>query len=297
MTGLAVSEAIERFAPRSVSPEVSAFARHVTTAAQPTSAPRAKALLFAAMKLGTFAHLVGLELEPAVVLAPSVIERFAASAHAGSPPTARTLRTNLRALAKAVLPAHAEPVALPRERAKAPYSAAELAAYLALADAQPTALRRARANALIGLGAGAGLIGGELRHVCGSDVVCRSGGVLVVVQGRRARSVPVLIPFHDRLLGAAGFFGVRHLVAGPNPESHNVTNPLVRSLSEGTDLPRLETARLRSSYLSALAEHIGLRAFMDAAGIVSSQRLGDLVAALDAPSEPDAVACLGAARP
>ena len=42
----------------------------------------------------------------------------------------------------------------------------------------------------------------------------------------------------------------------------------------GIPIERLETARLRSSYLVTMAGHIGLAAFMDAAGITCSQRLG-----------------------
>ena len=57
------------------------------------------------------------------------------------------------------------------------------------------------------------------------------------------------------------------LVSGTNPQAHNVTNPLLRALSGGVDLPRLETPRLRSSYLVAMAETIGLAAFMEAAGV------------------------------
>jgi hypothetical protein len=61
----------------------------------------------------------------------------------------RTLRTNLRFLARAVVP-HLDPAdaPLPRQRAKAPYSAAEIAGYLALARAQPTPGRRRRRNSL-----------------------------------------------------------------------------------------------------------------------------------------------------
>ena len=127
------------------------------------------------------------------------------------------------------------------------------------------------------------------------DVVSRSGGVLVLVTGRRPRAVPVLSDYHDRLLAAASFFGPRYLVCGHNPDSHNVTNPLIRSLSGGLDLPRLSPARLRSSYLVAMAEAIGLRAFMDAAGITCSKRLGDLVSHLEATPEETAVGLLGAA--
>jgi len=126
--------------------------------------------------------------------------------------------------------------------------------------------------------------------------VARSGGVLVCVGGRRPRAVPVLAPYQQRLLDAAGFFGEATLVSGRNPDSHNVTNPIIRSLSGGADLVRLEPGRLRSTWLVAAAEAIGLRAFMDAAGVSCTQRLGDLVAHLDAPGEADAVALLGAAR-
>jgi len=300
MTGApasAVAETIERFCPQSLSPAVARFAKEMVAGAAAQSPARAKAFLFAASKLGTFAEAVGLELSADVLLHPSVIERCCGpEASAMSAPTRRTVRSNLRSLARILGPAGPAAAALPRERAKVPYSAGEVAAFLALADAQPTALRRARANALVCLGAGAGLVGGELRRVRGHDVVCRSGGVLVRVGGRRPRAVPVLGPYHDRLLGAARFFGEATLVSGRNPDTHNVTNPIIRSLSGGAELVRLEPGRLRSTWLVAVAEAIGLRAFMDAAGIRCSQRLGDLVVQLDVPAEADAVARLGGRR-
>jgi hypothetical protein len=92
----------------------------------------------------------------------------------------RTLRTNLRFIGRRVVP-HLYPadLPLPRGRAKAPYSPAEVSGFLALADAQPTVERRARAAGLVCLGAGAGLIRGDLRDARGTDVACRSGGVVV----------------------------------------------------------------------------------------------------------------------
>jgi hypothetical protein len=45
-----------------------------------------------------------------------------------------------------------------------------------------------------------------------------------------------------------------------------------------------------------VAERIGLRAFMDAAGITCSQRLGDLVAALEVPDDARAVAVISGTR-
>ena len=60
-------------------------------------------------------------------------------------------------------------------------------------------------------------------------------------------------------------------------------------------MPRLELARLRSSWLCELAGRMGLGAFMAAAGVDCSQRLGDIVAGLPALAEAEAVGLLGGA--
>src|SRR5216683_2001757 len=146
----------------------------------------------------------GLDPVPEVLLHPSVTERFTRAAPGLSGVARRTLRTNLRFIGRRVVPQfYPADVPLPRERAKTPYSPAEIAGYLALADAQPTAARRMRAAGLVALGAGAGLIRGDLREVRGSDVAGRSGGVVVTVRGARPRTVPVLARYQGPLLAAA----------------------------------------------------------------------------------------------
>jgi|SRR5579875_417813 len=291
-----VTATIERFTPRGVPHEAAVFARVVVGLAAPATKARAKALLFAASRLGAFGISVGLEARGEVLLASSVIERFIlVGTVAMSGPTRRTLRTNLRHVAARVAPGPV-PSRLPRERAKEPYSGAQIAAYLRLADTQPTVSRRMRAAGLICLGAGAGLTGADLRGVRGSDVVLRSGGLVVEVTGTRARAVPVRAAYHDRLVGVAAFFGEGLMVGGADPARRNVTSALIASLAGGVDLPRLDVGRLRSTWLAAVAEGIGLRAFMDAAGISCSQRLGDVVAALPAGDEAAAVTLLGGAR-
>ena len=55
MTSAEVALVIARWQPASLGTEVADFAKKVVTTAAPTSAVRAKALLFAAGKLGTFA--------------------------------------------------------------------------------------------------------------------------------------------------------------------------------------------------------------------------------------------------
>jgi len=289
-----VAAYIGRWQPSSVPAEAAAFARHVVTAAGPHGRDRAKNLLWAAGRLAGWAIPLGLEPAPQVLLHPSVTGRFTAHSPGLSGPARRTLRTNLRFLARAVVP-HLDPAdaPLPRERARAPYTPAQISGFLALADAQPTAARRARAAGLVCLGAGAGLIRSDLRAVRGTDVCARSGGVIVQVHGRRPRVVPVLARYHDRLLAAAAFAGEHLVTGGADPGRHNITNPLTRSLAGGSGLPRLDTSRLRSTWLAEVAGLLGLATFLHAAGITCSQRLGDITAGLDPGGEADAVALLG----
>ena len=283
--------------PPSVPPRAAAFARAVVAQAGPPGRERAKNLLWAAGKLAGYGTGLGLEAVPEVLLHPSVIERFATCAPGLSGVTRRTLRTNLRFLARAVVPAlDPADAPLPRERARAPYSRAEIAGYLALAGAQPTPARRMRAAGLICLGAGSGVIRSDLRAVRGTDVACRSGGVIVEVRGPRPRVVPVLARYHGPLLASAAFAGTGLVTGGTDPGRRNVTTPLITSLAGGTGLPRLDTSRLRATWLADCAQLLGLATFMHAAGISCSQRLGDIIATLHPGDEAEAVALLGGQR-
>ena len=145
-------------------------------------------------------------------------------------------------------------------------------------------------------GAGAGLIRAGLRAVRGADVICRSGGVIVAVRGARPRAVPVLARCHHRLLAAARFAGTTPVCGGADPGRRNITTPLTRSLSGGTGLPRLDTSRLRATWLAEVAGLPGLATFMHAAGITCSQRPGGLPAALDPADQASAVALPGGTR-
>jgi integrase len=153
-----------------------------------------------------------------------------------------------------------------------------------------------RAAGLVCLGAGAGLIRADLRAVRGSDIICRSGGVIVTVNGSRPRAVPVLARYHEPLLASAAFAGTGLVAGGHDPARRNVTTPLIRALAGGTGLPRLDTSRLRATWLADCAQLLGLATFMHAAGITCSQRLGDLLATLPPGSEAEAIALLGGKR-
>jgi integrase len=289
---------IARCRPGGVSEPAAAAVRELVAAATPATPARAKALLFAAGRLVGFCERIGVELEPSVLLSPAMIERFILEGcRTVSPATRRTLRSNLRALSRA-RERYPEPIpmALPRERAKQPYSEAQIAGYLRLAGAQSSEAKRMRCQALICLGAGAGIIASELRHLRGRDVIARDDGVLVRVSGARARSVPVRAGYQQPLLQAARFAAQRLIVGGREPGRRNISDTLCAALSSDPALPRLEPGRLRCSWLVASAEQIGLHAFLQAAGVRCSQRLADLAAELPAVSEAELIAQLGGSQ-
>lgn len=291
------AEAIAAWRPLAHSAQVADFARAAARRSGPESPARAKAFLFAASRLGAFAESVGLELDVESLFQEHLIERLcAASAGTFSAATLRTLRCNLRTMARLIergpLPA---PARLPRERAKAPYPRSEIEGFLHLAGALSTPARQWGASALICLGAGAGLVGAELRGVRGSDVIERSGGLVVEVGGARARAVPVIADYRHRLAAAARFAGDELIIGGQKRERRNLSEELCRALSGDPGLGRLEVGRLRSTWLSECAEAIGLGAFMTAAGVRCSQRLGDIAASLPALAEPATVRLLGGA--
>src|SRR5262249_55787745 len=187
-----------------------------------------------------YAVPLGLDPVPEVLLHPSVIERFARCAPGLSPVARRTLRTNLRFIARRVVPQLAPAdVPLPPARAKKPSRAAESAGDLALAgsravaDAQCGGARRMRAAGLVCLGAGAGLIRADLRAVHGTDVIVRSGGVVVTVRGARPRAVPVLSRYHTRLLAAAAFAGAGLICGGARSRPPDPTPPPTPPLARG----------------------------------------------------------------
>lgn len=289
--------AVAAWQPRALPDAVACFARQVVGGVSPLSAVRARALLWACSRLAGWGLGVGLEPRPEVLLHPSVIERFVVIGLASAPETRRrTVRTNLRFVARRTVPAlwPPEPLALARSRAKRPYSPAEIDSLLALAGAQPTEARRHRLGALIATGAGAGLSGADLRHVRGADVRRRHGGVVVIVGAPSPRVAPVLSAYHDGLLAAALFAADGYLIGGRSAARRNVTNRLIASVAGGTDLARIDLGRLRASWLAACATALGLPALFAAAGITHSQHIGDIVAMLPIPTEAESVRLLGA---
>jgi hypothetical protein len=298
MSDAGVLAYIASWAPEGAPPEAGAFARAAVAAAGPASAARAEPLLWAAGRLAAFGMELGLDPVPEVLLHPSVIDRFTREARGLKAGGRSTARSSLRFIAARVVPRLCPPrdVVLTRDPPPGRHSPGEIAGFLALADAQGTRERRARLAGLVCLAAGAGLGGGELAGVRGTDVQRRSGGVLADVRGPRARAVPVLAPYQGRLLAAAAFAG-EGPVLGAGRAPGEIVHRLLRNLDGGGGLPALDVSRLRAAWKSDCAARLGLAVFLRAAGAAGSLRLADLAAGLDPGTEEDAVALLGARSP
>lgn len=298
--GCGVEAVITAWAGVGVGEAAVAFARQAVAAARPAGPARARSLLWACSRLAAWGAGVGLEAAPGVLLHPSVTERFVSVGMAGASESARrTARANLRFVARRAAPGLAhppEPLALARTRAKPPYAPAEVEAFFALAAAQPTEARRQRLVGLLCLGLGAGLERAELRGVTGGHVLAVAGGVVVVVEGPRARRVPVLARYGDALVESAAFAGDGFVCGGVSPTRRNVTANLLASVAGGAHLGRLDVGRLRSTWLAEHLERLGLAALFAAAGIRCSQRIGDLARQLPVPDEATIVELLGGRR-
>jgi hypothetical protein len=291
----AVAAAIGAYRARGADDAAVGFARQAVGAVGPSGPSRARGLLWVCSGLAAWGASVGLEAQPSVLLHPSVIERFVTVGMATRSASARrTARTNLRFVALGLGVAQTPvPRPLPRSRAKPPYTPAETAAYFALATAQPTEARRQRLRGLLCLGLGAGLERDDLRAITGAHVVSRSGGVVVLVEGRRARVVPVLARYQAGLVEVAAFVGDGLICAGTSPSRKNVTSNFVARLAGGADLAHLDMGRLRSTWLCEQLARLGVPALLAAAGVVCSQRLGDLARHLPAADEATLIALLG----
>ena len=108
--------------------------------------------------------------------------------------------------------------------------------------------------------------------------------------------MPVLARYHEPLLASAAFAGNGLITGGHDPGRRNLTTPLVSTLAGGTGLPRLDTSRLRATWLAEVAQMLGLATFLHVAGITCCQRLGDITAALEPADEAGTVALLGGTR-
>ncbi len=166
--------------------------------------------------------------------------------------TRATRRAILRRIARhCASPQQDLPLPIAYRRVRPPYSPDEVQGLLALASAQPTPSRRRTLLAIVHLGLGCGIASRDLVWVRGQDIEqMQDGAVSVRVSGgTRPRSVVALQAHETALLELSRFTTGGLLIGGSTRGRRNVTRGPLDRVVGGEDLPRLETARLRSTWL------------------------------------------------
>ena len=283
--------------PSSVSPQAAAFTRDVVAAAAPEGRERAKNLLWTAAEARGLRASAGPG--PGARDRCSTVGDRAVRAlrtgpvRRGAPDPAHEPAVHRRRVVPQLYPAD---VALPRERAKPPYSAAEIAGFLALAEDQPAAGD--------GCGRRAGLPGRRRRT--DPRRPARWARYRRPSAGRAASSSPCRAtgpggagPF-PLLRPAAGRGALRRdrrrSPAGPTrpPEHHAPADPV--TLDGGTGLPRLDTPAACHLAAGRPRNCSAWPPSCTPPGSPAPQRLGDLVAALAPAESPPRSGCSGRPR-
>ena len=229
-----------------------------------------------------WAQAQGVPLALEALLDPDVIERYIAVGMPGSKDSTRaTRRAILRRIARhCASPQQDLPLPIAYRRVRPPYSPEEVQGLLALASAQPTQSRRMTLRAILHLGLGCGIASRDLAWVRGQDIEqLPDGSVSVTVSGgTRPRAVITLQAHETTLLEIARFARGGLLIGGSTRGRRNVTRGPLDRVVGGEDLPRLETARLRSTWLlTHLRARTPLPALMNAAGLTTVRPLEDLL--------------------
>jgi integrase len=203
--------------------------------------------------LSRFAQGRGIPAGREYLLDYDVIEAFCVAGLAGrASSTQGTYRSALYRLAIAVNgPAGQRPTPFPGSRAPAPYSPAERAELAAVAAAQPGAVKRSSAMAMVVFGIGAGLRPGELVALRGGDVARYGRQVTVRITGPAARAVPVASRYAGRACELARCAGSGFVFRpGPADRSYkNFVTSFARSLTADPAAPGLSMRRARSSFI------------------------------------------------
>jgi hypothetical protein len=240
----------------------------------------------------------GMPLDWEVVLDPDTVERFV-SVGIRDDRCRGTYRATLRRLGRLLTnkaPWEPRAEAVNRRRVAAPYSADELDLLWRDAQHQATQARLRAGQALVALGAGAGLDGRWSTRVAAEDVTCGDGVVFVRVGEPSARVVPVLARWEQVIVDLAASARDEFLVGGRSL-AINRAGDLARKFVVGHGHPKLSAPRLRSTWLvHHLTVGTRLPELARTAGMVGVTVLSDLLPDVAPMTEEQAAVMLRGGR-
>ncbi len=224
-----------------------------------------------------------------LLVVPGLVDRYLAEALVGRPDSSRaTVRSILRRVVRNLAGGSAERIKY--VPIQAPYTPTECAAFVRLARNQPTKDLRRALSAVVALGLGAGLDGGDQREVTPADITdveLDDGvtGLLVKVKGQRPRTVVMRAEYEPLLREALNLHntsrrGKNTPIYGLSTSRRNVTSTVtskaVTATGTGVDI---NAARLRATWLLAcMNSPVPLAVLLNAAGLKTARTFTDLLA-------------------
>jgi integrase len=152
-----------------------------------------------------------------------------------------------------------------------PFTHTETALLRSWADGQNTLYRQINCNVLLAFGLGAGLSTAELLDVRCQDVTVDAEGVLIVVTGKRSRSVPMLREWQAPVaeIAQAAIRGGMYMFC---PNRTTKTKNVVSNLIDRTRPPQVRPSpqRMRATWITThLAANTPMTTLIEAAGVDS----------------------------
>lgn len=297
------------YEPLLASPEHAPLIRELVGWFGPKDRAAAKTAAAAVSGLVWWAEQTGRPVDPDALLVPDVVDAYAAQATALAENTRENQRSALRRIIRRRPGPNArrQPKARPRVDPRLAYTPAEVDALLVWASGQPSAKRRHALLAILGLGLGAGLSAGDMRHVTGTDVTTDPATGTVAVTVRRdgqERAVPVLARYEELVAGLARAAGGLWILNPdvPLPRDSGDPQAVKRQIvpaQPAADAPPLLAARCRNTWLlHHLAAGTRFDALMQAAGYTDGGRsIARLLPALAPDPAADAARMLRDATP
>jgi len=238
----------------------------------------------------------GQSLSLADALMPVEVDRWAAAHPEWSAQMTNTYRSRLRTVAQTVnvlWPVPPAGASAGHIEPRAPYSSDEITQICRIAVGQRSDTHRRQVCAIVGLCAGAGLASEDLRALRRRDIDDRGDVMFVRVPGRRSRTTVVLAEFED--LVRAGIDGLHpdDLVIKERQTRSNVTGQILDRIERGATDPKIDTYRLRNTWLvTQLGRSVPLNVLLAASGLQGARTLADLISYVDTVDPSTAAAVL-----
>lgn len=250
------------------------FVLDAVTEAQPHTPYQVRELLTITARHVLYCwQTLGLPLERTTIFQRGVIAEYIERGCPNLTPGSRGCRrAQLFRMAEVLVPdvMPPRPGPIPAAEPAHPYTPAELISLRSWARGQTTGRKRRDCLTLLALSIGTGLSATEIGLIKARHIVVDEDGVLVVVEGQRNRTVPVLTQWGDVLIEAAAEVDPESYLFCPAhiPGAKNLVTNFING-THGVEI-RPNTHRMRATWIAShMAAGTPLVPLMEAAGVQS----------------------------